>query len=116
MHLNWIQCQGDVWCKLNSVNLDHAHFDNMHGVYMIWHSGLKPAVVYVGRGYIKDCIAKHRNDTKIQEYEDSGLYITWARVAENEQRGIVAYLSKEWLPKIKEEFLQEAPIEVNFPW
>ncbi len=62
MQLNWTKCQGDVWCKLNSVNLGHEHFNNRHGVYMIWHGGSSPAVVYVGQGNIKDRIIEHRKD------------------------------------------------------
>ena len=50
MNLNWIKCQGNVWCKLYSVNLDHDHFNGKNGVYIIWHGGTEPKVVYVGQG------------------------------------------------------------------
>ena len=50
MNLNWHKCQGEVWCNFNAVNLDHNHFNNTEGVYIIWHGGTNPKVVYVGRG------------------------------------------------------------------
>ena len=63
MQLNWTMCQGNVWCKLNSVNLEHEHFKNMQGVYVIWHGGTNPAVVDIGQGNIKDRIAEHRKES-----------------------------------------------------
>ena len=50
MILNWIKCTGDVWCKLNSINLDHEHFNGKNGIYIIWHGGSESKVVYVGKG------------------------------------------------------------------
>jgi hypothetical protein len=35
MQLNWIQCGEDVWCPLNTVNLNSTYFDNLGGVYVI---------------------------------------------------------------------------------
>ena len=79
LHLNWTRCEGNVWCKLNSVNLEHAHFNNKPcGVYIIWHGGNKPRAVYVGQGDIKERIAEHRRKQEIQKYEHLGLYVTWA--------------------------------------
>ena len=116
MQLNWTRCQGDVWCKLNSVNLDHDHFNDRHGVYMIWHGGTDPAVVYVGRGNIGKRIADHRRDTGIQKYEPLGLYVTWATVIERDQKGVEAYLASQWSPKVGERHPQVPPIKVNSPW
>ena len=73
MHLSWMKCVGDVWCNLNAVNLDHDHFDEMDGVYIIWHGGNDPRVVYVGRGSIRDRLRKHRLDERIQAFVDLGF-------------------------------------------
>ena len=35
MNVNWIKCQGDKWCPFLTLNLDHAHFTNLSGVYVI---------------------------------------------------------------------------------
>ena len=116
MQLTWIKCKGDVWCKLNSVDLDHEHFDNRHGVYIIWHGGTKPAVVYVGQGDIKRCLSEHRKDREIQQYESLGLYATWATVTKDHCNGVKAYLADKWLPKVGTNPPQDPPIEVNSPW
>lgn len=48
MHLKWMKCRAAVWCMLKEIDLDHEHFRDLGGVYVIWHGGENPAVVYVG--------------------------------------------------------------------
>ena len=116
MQLNWIKCQNDVWCKLNFVNLDHEHFNNRHGIYIIWHGGPHPAVVYIGRGNIKNRLAEHRNDQRIQRYASLDLYVTWAMVGVQHRDGIEAYLASFWRPIVGERYSSASPIVVNSPW
>lgn len=117
MQLNWMKCQGDVWCKLNFVNLDHEHFNNRSGVYVIWHGGTDPAVVYVGQGDIKERLTVHRIDQKIQQYKHLDLYVTWATVSEGDRCGIEAYLIDTWSPPENTNHPQTVHrIEVNSPW
>ena len=116
MQLKWIQCRSDVWCKLNSVNLNHDHFNNRHGVYIIWHGGSDPAVVYVGQGNIKDRIVQHRDNRQIQRYAHLDLYVTWATVNTKYRDGVERYLADTWSPKVGEAHPTADPIEVNSPW
>lgn len=116
MQLNWVKCQGNVWCKLNFVNLDHSHFDNKNGVYVIWHGGKNPAVVYVGQGNIRDRLTTHRGDEKIQQYDSLDLYVTWAMVPPEYRNGVEAFLAATWTPKVGSRHPQATAIEVNSPW
>ena len=116
MQLYWIKCQGEVWCQLDTVNLAHSHFDGMEGVYIIWHGGAKPATVYVGQGSIRKRLTFHRTNPKIQPYRALGLYVTWARVASQDQNGVERFLSEKLKPLVGEEFPDVNPIEVNLPW
>lgn len=117
LELEWMRCWGDVWCKLNFVNLNHEYFNkDVSGVYVIWHGGPNPKVVCVGRGNIKECITKHRKDPKIQQYEYLELYVTWASVPKEYQDGAGAYLADEWDPIVGERHPQTPPIKVNSPW
>ena len=116
MALRWTRCQGDVWCKLNAVNLQHEHFDHADGVYMIWHGGKTPRVVYVGQGNIRKRLQFHRNNTKIQQYANLDLFVTWAVVPQERRNGVEVYLATHWRPLIGENHSDAAPIAVNFPW
>ena len=118
MQLNWMKCQGDVWCKLNFVNLDHEHFNDRHGVYIIWHGGPEPAVVYIGQGNIKEDLTAHRNNPAIQQYKHLDLYVTWAAVPKEYRSGAKSYLANKWSPKVdaNQPQLSQPTIEVNSPW
>jgi len=116
MPLIWNRCQGEVWCKLNSVNLDHPHFDNMEGVYVIWHGGQNPHTVYVGQGVIRDRLRQHRLDPRIQEFEPLGLFVTWARVTPDQRDGVEAFFAQRLNPRVGEQHPNVYPIEENLPW
>ena len=116
MQLNWQKCQGEVWCKLNFVNLDHPIFTNLEGVYVIWHGGPNPATVYVGSGVIRDRITEHRRDLRIQSYNQLGLFVTWSAVPQESRKGVEAFLIGKLAPIVTERSPTDIPVEVNSPW
>ncbi|MBC8254981.1 MAG: hypothetical protein H8E35_13290 [Ardenticatenia bacterium] len=116
MNLDWIKCKGNVWCSLNSVNLQNSHFDDLEGVYIVWHGGDDGATVRVGQGVIRDRLAAHRSDPEIAAYADLGLHVTWAAVAASSRDGVEAFLAQRLEPKVGERFPNRTPIEVNLPW
>ena len=116
MKLDWIKCKGNAWCKLKNVNLGHEHFNNRHGVYIIWHGGESPSVVYVGQGHIKDRLEFHRQNPDVQKFANSELYVTWATVLEATRDGIEVYLATKFNPKAGANYPQAVPMEVNSPW
>jgi len=116
MIIEWQQCEGEEWCPLNTVNLEHSHFEGLEGVYIVWHAGPNPATVRVGQGMIRDRLAAHREDEDVQAYTDMVLYATWASVAKMHRDGIEAFLAGRLNPKVGERFPARTPIEVNLPW
>lgn len=118
MQLEWIQCQGDVWCDFLKLNLTHPHFDNLDGVYIIWHGGLDAATVYVGQGNIRERLYAHRTEKEILVYEQFGLYVTWARLDKKYLDAVEKYLIGRLNPKANKSKGKETitPISVNLPW
>lgn len=116
MDLNWIKCEGDQWCSLMNVNLNHSHFNNLAGVYVIWHSGNDPATVYVGQGNIAARLEAHRRDDEILKFSHFGLFVTWAQVAHRSQDGVERFLAERLKPKVGQRHPPDLPITVNFPW
>ncbi len=116
MNVAWNKCEGRSWCSLNSVNLSHEHFDDMEGVYVIWHGGPTPKVVRVGQGVIRTRLAAHRQDEEIQAYAGLNLYVTWARVDAPSRDGVEAFLADELTPLVGERFPDVVPVPVNLPW
>jgi hypothetical protein len=105
-----------AWCSLNKVNLSHEHFDDLEGVYIIWHGGPTPKIVRVGQGVIRTRLTAHRQDEEIQAYAGLNLYVTWARVDASSRGGIEAFLADELSPLVGERFPDVPPIPVNLPW
>jgi len=118
MELKWVKCQGELWCPMGTVNLDHAHFNLMTGVYVIWHAGSTPATVYVNNGFIRDCLRADRLDANIQGFASLGLFVTWASVSPQWQNGVALYLINSLKPKLtRTKPRPPAPaIQVNHPW
>ena len=116
MNLNWIKCEGNLWCPFLTLNIGHIHFSNLSGVYVIWHSGNDPATVYVGKGNIAERIQIHRNSEEILRFSHLGLFVVWAEVALTYQEGVERYLADSLKPKIGERYPNVTPIAVNFPW
>lgn len=113
----WIKCQGEVWCKLNLVDLAHKHFDNRGGVYVIWHGGDRPATVYVGQAAsLRKRLGEHRKDPLIQQYLHFGLYVTWTSVAPEHRNGVERYVGEQLDPKVGRNLPEAVPIPVPLPW
>ena len=114
--VKWMKCAGEVWCPLVTINVDHAYFDNVEGVYIIWHGGNSPATVYIGKGNIRAEIKARRTDPRLQPYTNLGLYVTWASVSPSDRDGIQISLSTKLDPKVRDGVTSGVPIEVNTPW
>jgi hypothetical protein len=115
-HLSWIKCTGGGWCSLLSVNLNDAHFDNLAGVYIIWHGGQNPWTVRVGQGTIRERLSAHRQDRDVLGYRNLGLNVTWASVSAPNRDGVERYLSEKLQPKVGDRFPEVLPVPVNLPW
>lgn len=116
MTLSWNKCDGDNWCSFSRVNLYHAHFEKMEGVYVIWHAGQQPATVYVGQGRVADRLLRHRTDNRILLYSHYGLFVTWARVASLYRIRVERFLIDQLRPKVNDNLPSAEPLQVNFPW
>lgn len=116
MRLKWMKCLGGDWCTLEDVDLDHEHFHDLYGVYIIWHGGANPAVVYVGQGNVSARLRAHRSDSAIQQFAEHDLYVTWSSVPPVSCDGVEAYLAYKWNPRIGRRYPATTPVAVNAPW
>ena len=116
MNVKWIKCQGDAYCPLNTVNLEHEHFNGLEGVYIIWHGGLTPTTVFVGHGAIRERLAFHRSDPAVQVFSNLGLFTTWAAIPQQEQIGVQQFLMNQLKPKVPGQTVSLVPTPVNLPW
>ena len=111
--LDWVKCQDDRWCNLETLNLESV--GGVSGVYVIWHRGDNPRWVRVGQGKIKDRLAAHRKDPKILAHRLHGLFVTWAAVDPSQVDGVEAFLADRCDPLVGDRFPERSPIQVNLP-
>ena len=43
--VQWEKCRRGTWCNLSELDLDHQHFDEMEGVYVIWQGEENPVAL-----------------------------------------------------------------------
>ena len=115
--IEWEKCKRGTWCTLSELDLDHEHFDDMEGVYVIWQGEDNPVALRVGQGYIKHCLAKERDNRDIWAAEQMDeLFVTWAEVNPRFRDGVVRYISEALKPELENSSPDAPPIRVNLPW
>ncbi len=116
LQVHWAQCTDRrrlVWCLLKDVDTENV---NTGGVYVIWHGGHVPRVIYVGQGDIAGRVNHHRSSSRILQYGTKGLLmVTWAAVPESERRGAAKYVA-DALEPLRSLEDDTPPIPVNLPW
>lgn len=115
MPVRWIRQGHDDWYHLNRVQLSHEHFDALEGVYIVWHGGVRPAVLHVGHGALRETLDQCREDPELQAYSELELYVTWAAVVPRYQAGVHAWLAEYYRPKLDRVAPSADPIAVDLP-
>ena len=114
--LDWQKCKAGKWCALLDLDLDHDHFDQMNGVYIIWAGEHNPVALRVGQGCIRDCLVKERDFVESQTYnEKHNIRATWAKAGPTFCGGVVRYLVDVLQPLLRSPYAEVEQIEVNLP-
>lgn len=113
--VEWQKCRAGTWCVLLELDLEHEHFNDMEGVYVIWHGESNPIALRAGHGYIRNCLANERNDNLVLAYQKNEIYVTWGKVGREFCSGVVRYIANVLQPELESSFPDVEPIEVNIP-
>jgi len=113
--IEWEKCTRGTWCNLSELDLDHEHFDDMEGVYVIWQGVDNPLALRVGQGLIRECLARERNDKEVLAYQQDAIYVTWGKVDRKFCGGIVRYIADILQPELESSSPDVEPLKVNIP-
>lgn len=99
----WGRTRNGGFNRLNYLDPEAAGLTGMAGVLVIWHAGMRPRWLYIGRS---DDLAKSfrelGNRDDIMSYEaNGGIYATWALIRDELQDGVVGFLTKILKPMIR---------------
>jgi CheY-like chemotaxis protein len=115
--IEWEKCKRGAWCTLLELDLDHEHFNDIEGVYVIWQGEENPVALRAGQGLIRECLARARKDKDLLAYgEKHELFVTWAEVNQRFRDGVFRYISEALKPEIENSYPDVSPIGVNLPW
>src|SRR5262245_8728712 len=114
VQLEWFKGAGGNWPAFEVVDPTQLA---EHGVFVIWRNGTAArvsAVLYVGRGPIKQEIARCQRDPVFRDSRH--LHVTWAKVEDVDSiDSIAAYLYQRLRP-LWGEIVLVPPLAVNPPW
>ena len=112
MQVAWNRPSNGGWYALNSLDLANSHFNNLHGVYVIFTNTY---TVDVGIGEIGRRLVAHRKQFENRP-DYMNLKVTWGRVPTGSQGGVENYLRQQLNPTAGQRFSDDPPIAVNLPW
>lgn len=88
--------------RLLTVEPDDYDLSRASGVYVVWHGGVRPRWVFVGRtDDLASAINDAANNDEIAQYDINGrVFVTWAFVKREFQDGVVAFLIDRLKPLV----------------
>ena len=115
--LNWKKDQNNRWGNLLTSHPGPAKAENHEGVFIVWHGGISPEIVCVGKGKIEEKLKTLSESAEIKAFQPLPIYFTWAAVTAESQDGVEIFLSQKLRPKMASQATSTAePISVNMPW
>jgi hypothetical protein len=111
--LDWYTRVDGSWCPFDDVE---PALLGGYGVFIIWKNGSPTrisAVLYVGRGSLRDEFARCRRDPLF--HNGRGLYVTWSAVGSHLLDPVAAYLYQHLRPLWGEVVSFASPMAVNLP-
>ncbi|HSC14736.1 MAG TPA: hypothetical protein VLI71_06435 [Gammaproteobacteria bacterium] len=111
--LDWYKRTDGSWCPFGEVE---TALLGGYGVFIVWKNGggaKVSAVLYVGRGSLRDEFARCRRDPLF--HNSDGLYVTWSAVATELLDPVSAYLYRQLRPLWGEVVPLVPPMPVNLP-
>ena len=116
----WARSAKGRFYRLVVLDPDREGLADKSAVFVIWHGGVKPGWVYVGRtDNLAHELKERAADSEILFYhKHGGLTVTWAHVKQEYQGGVVRYLIDVMKPLVMnqgERRNDEDPVPVILP-
>ena len=98
----WARSERGSFHRLVHIDPEQEGLDGVSGVYVVWHAGIRPAWVYVGRSTdLARTFHDLGNNDDVMSYEvHGGLFISWALIRHDYQDGVVRFLTDTMAPLV----------------
>jgi hypothetical protein len=117
---NWVRTPEGGFLPLLTLDPEELGLNNVGGVYLVWHAGVRPEWVYAGHSNnLAAALHQAGNDPDINYFEkNGGLFVAWAPVMEKYRAGVVKYLNETYnvqVPNVSDFSDETVPVPVIPP-
>jgi len=116
LEVKWERTDQCYWRELMKIDFADPEFKRLRGIFIIWHGGNNPRVIYIGHGDIPTQLEKLRVKQEFQKYIPIGLYVTWAKFKPEHMKGVHRYLNYKLKPSLSMCKIEDHQIYVNLPF
>lgn len=98
----WVHGEGGRFPKFLDLDPEAAGLEGTSAVFAIWHTGVQPGWVYIGRSRnLAQTFFELGDNADVLEFRNRGnLYVSWCYIRDEFQDGAVTYLTKVLRPKV----------------
>lgn len=116
----WVRNRNGKFHRLIHLDTVVEGLTNLGGVFVIWHSGVKPNWVFVDKATdLASAIDAALDNQEIMDYEKhGGLFVTWSPIKPEFRGGVLRYLHDNMKPEVQNSGaagLKDDPIPVKQP-
>jgi len=99
----WARNPKGLFYKFAFFEPEKAGLTGVGGVYVIWHSGVKPRWVYVGQtDNLAGALDALLDNDEVMDYnKHGGLYVTWSPIKPEFRDGVYKYLFEVMGPLVE---------------
>ena len=110
--------RGEYYRLFMIDDFSELKLDNVGGVYLLWHGGLKPS--WLVAGATEDLGHSFRElfrDRDIREYDNrGGVFMSWSPIKADYREGVVHFIAKHTNPTFECDFDSKSdPIPILLP-
>ncbi len=118
--VEWVRNRNGKFHRLIHLDTLVEGLSGIGGVYVIWHSGVKPKWVYIDKAAdLAGAIDAALDNNEIMDYEKhGGLFVTWSPIKPEFRGGVLRYLHDNMDPEVPNpdaKNLKDDPIKVLEP-
>lgn len=99
----WARNPKGLFYKFALFEPEKAGLSGVGGVFVIWHSGVKPRWVYVGQSdNLAGALDALLDNDEVMDYnKHGGLYVTWSPIKPEFRDGVCRYLLEIMAPLVE---------------
>ncbi len=96
----WALSKTGKFHRFVNIDPEELGLSGISGVYVIWHSGVSPKWVYIGKSNdLARAFHQLGGNDEILGYEvNGGLFVSWAMIRNEYQQGVACYLKQALKP------------------